>query len=437
MYVESGFKGVYTVSASFTLADSTISDPIVSINPEVWYGPVTLASGATYQNCAIVYVKLQLPIDSEGNCVYYDNMSLKFTLTRNQVWDEGRKKEYTFTIKRSDFDASGYYYAGLAIRRKDLDNADGVTADGYIMNVKFLYNNDGNDVNEAGAPRGVEFGLGKQSLTFSENEKNVIMFNDTPTTYVISDIMSTSGIHRESIKWTSSDTSVATVERVGNDVVVTVLKQGAEAIIKASAGDNNAKLLITSMGMSFNDGTKDIESVVLSNGGENITVSPTAINLGTYTVAGNYSYSVEDETVATVEPSIDGTTVTVTPQGVGVTYITVTVALSESKTLSVKLPVYVTDAGETNITANLTRVDIGSKVTFSVSTDTPSVIRWEWTVISGTEYLENGLTLRYNGTKAIATGKSVGTATVVAIGYNLSDEIVAVAVKDISVIRKE
>ena len=433
LMIADGFKGVYTVSASFVLNES--SNPTVAVNKEVWYGSVT-TGGTTINNCSIVYVKVQLPLG-----VDYSNMKIKFVLTRNQVWAADKKKEYTVNLNASDFDESGFYTAGVAIRRRDLENADGVTADGYIMNAQFIFTEAGIE-KTVSTGSGVEFACGKQSLKLKDTVVDGIVtvdkFDGENVTFDASQVITSSGIKTSAIKYTSSDINVATVNSNGT---VTVLKQGREVAIKAYAGEHNATLVIKSMGMSFTDGTDAIESVAVNYDSAKtaeeqtgISVVPTAINLGNYEMSGaTFNFSIANSSVATISTT-SGASVTVKPVSSGVTTLTVTANLTDgvnNRTLTVIVPVYVTDNGVTSIVSE-SEVAIGSKRVLTVASSNTEIDGYEWQVVSGDAYIESNVNGK-TGTVITITGRATGAVTIAAVGKNGSGTAIAVATKRITV----
>jgi len=432
LYIESGYKGVYTLSASFMPEDGEA--PVVSINQEVWYGSVK-SGGTTINNCAIVYVKVQLPLVG-GVPVAYDSMTLRLILTRNQVWAEGKTRTYNINLTASDFDDSGFYTAGIAVRRRDLDNTVGVTADGYIMNATLYYTLD-EESGSVAAPQSVEFACGKQAMNFEGESVNgnivyLEEFGYGDATFNASEILVTSGINHAAIKWNSSDTSIASVSASG---VVTMHKQGAEVTITASAGENRATVLIKRMGMSFVDGSSETVETVVLGSGENVVLTPSIVNANGYELKAEttYGYSIEDGTVASI--SVVGGKVTVAPEGAGITYLTVTATLVKGESeevLTVKVSVYVVD-GATEITANKDSVKIGEKINLTVTASVP-VSSWTWTIVAGTAYLEDDITV-VNANAVSVTGRAVGTATITAVGRNAGGDVVAVATKNVTVMR--
>jgi len=424
MYVENDFIGVYTVYASFI--DAELEDPIVLINQEVWYGSVT-SGFTTYNNCAIVYVRIQLPTGAD-----YSNMKLTLILTRNQVWAADKVKQYPINLTAGDFDASGYYTAGIAVRRRDLDDADGVTADGYIMNATFTYTD--NAVNKSvSAPQGVEFACGKQSLTALESEIDVEDFDDGENVIVnLNDEIVSSGIHRAAIKWSSSDTSVASVDANGR---VTVLKRGESVTITATVCGMSAQITLNVMGMNFNGDV--LENIILDVGDTSSALTPNIINLNGYSLKSGttYSYDIESTDIATVNNST-GSSVTVTGVASGMTYLTVSATLIKNKAekeLSVKVPVYIRDTSITTVSASPACIEAGDTSTLTVTSGNASVTRWTWSIILGAEYLSNSFSGQ-NTSSITVTGRATGTAVVAAVGYNSSDEAIAAATQEVYIV---
>jgi len=305
------------------------------------------------------------------------------------------------------------------------------------MNAKLFYTVEMVDKNVS-APQEVEFACGKQSMYFEgENvNDNVIYieeFGYGDATFDASEILITSGINSAAIKWNSSDTSVASVNANG---VVTMYKQGQEVTITASAGENRATVLIKRIGMSFtNTESETVESVVFDSDVGEVTLTPAIINADGYELKDGttYNYAIDDGAVASV--SVTTGIVTITPTGSGATYLTVTATLVKDESeevLTVRVPVYVVD-GVTEITANKESVKVGEKINLTV-TASASVSSWTWTIVEGTAYLEDDITV-VNVTEVSVTGRAAGVSTIVAVGRNAGGDVVAVATINVTVMR--
>ena len=230
--------------------------------------------------------------------------------------------------------------------------------------------------------------------------------------YTISEVTNSgSYANAENLKWSSTNTSVATVTKgSGNTAKITAKGTGTAYIKITLYNGKTAQCKVT---------VKNAPSSVKTNPtsmtlgvGESYTISETT-NSGTYANAENLKWSSSDTSVVTVTKG-EGNKAKITATGVGTAYVKITLYNGKTSTCKVTVKSAPTSVSlsKTSITLSKGKTYTISEVTNSGSYANAANLKWSSTN-TGVATVTKG-----SGNKATITAKSKGTAYIKITLYN-------------------
>ncbi|MGN0501548.1 MAG: Ig domain-containing protein, partial [Ruminococcus sp.] len=231
-------------------------------------------------------------------------------------------------------------------------------------------------------------------------------------TYTVSENTSSgSYANAANLKWSTSDSNVATVTKgSGNKATITAKNTGTAYINITLYNGKTSQCKVTVKNAPTSVKTNPT-SVTLGKG-ETYTISENT-NSGTYANAANLKWSTTNSSVATVTKG-SGNKATITAKGNGTAYIKIT--LYNGKTAQCKVTV---KNAPTSVKTNLTSVTLGTGETYTISESTNSGtyanaanLKWSSSNTSVATVTKG------SGNKAVITAKGVGTAYIKITLYN-------------------
>ena len=239
------------------------------------------------------------------------------------------------------------------------------------------------------------------SVTLGKGEKYTISESTNSGAYA----------NAANLKWTTSNSSVATVTKgSGNKATITAKGVGTAYIKITLYNGKTAQCKVTVKNAPSSVKTNPT-SVTLGKG-EKYTISEST-NSGTYANAANLKWTTSNSSVATVTKG-SGNKATITAKGVGTAYIKIT--LYNGKTAQCKVTV---KNAPSSVKTNPTSVTLGKGEKYTISESTNSgtyanAANLKWTTSNSSV----ATVTKGSGNKATITAKGVGTAYIKITLYN-------------------
>ena len=213
------------------------------------------------------------------------------------------------------------------------------------------------------------------------------------------------------LKWSTSNSKVATVQKLsGNKAKIVAKGTGTATITIKTYNGKTASCKVTVK--SAPSSVKLSESSIIIGKGESFTISEST-NSGSYANASNLKWSTSNSKVATVQ-KLSGNKAKIVAKGIGTA--TITIKTYNGKTASCKVTV---KAAPTSVKLNKTSLTLGNgeSITISESTNSGSYsnasnLKWS------TSNSKVATVQKLSGNKAKIVAKGTGTATITIKTYN-------------------